>query len=107
MSFAHHPAGVRWALLAVVTAALGVSAWSAGSAPAASSGSRPMGGQNEANTRFNRGERMLGTANVGQLAPKWTFTAVGGVSATPAVVGGALYFPDWGGSFYKVDAGTG
>ena len=34
---------------------------------------------------------------------KWTFTTHGDVSATPAVVDGAVYFPDWGGYLNKVE----
>lgn len=50
---------------------------------------------------------MIGTNDVASLAPKWVFTTHGDVSADPAVVGGAIYFPDWGGYLNKVDAKTG
>lgn len=66
-----------------------------------------MGGQNLADTRSNPLEFSIGAKNVKSLAPAWTFTTHGDVSATPAVVGGAVYFPDWGGYLYKVDAATG
>lgn len=49
--------------------------------------------------------------NVGRLEPRWILTTAGDVSATPAVVddnrGGVVYFPDWGGKLWKVDAETG
>jgi polyvinyl alcohol dehydrogenase (cytochrome) len=39
-------------------------------------------------------ETAIGTANVGRLPPRWTLTVAGIVNATPAVVNGAVYFPD-------------
>ena len=41
------------------------------------------------------------------MAVKWAFTTAGDVSATPAVDGSAVYFPDFAGFIYKVDAKTG
>ena len=78
-------------------------------APAAAHvrGDWPMGGHDHANTRWNPVERILSRTTVPRLNEKWTRTTRGDVSATPAVVGGAVYFPDWGGGFSKVDARTG
>ena len=45
--------------------------------------------------------------NVGSLGVKWSYTPCGDVTTTPAVVGGAVYFPDWGGCLTKLDAQTG
>ena len=45
--------------------------------------------------------------NASQLTTKWVFPTTGDVSATASVVNGAVYFPDWGGFLYKVDAQTG
>ena len=42
-----------------------------------------------------------------QLALKWVATTAGDVSATPAVVDGAVYFGDFGGMLWKLDAETG
>ncbi|PJE95798.1 hypothetical protein CUT44_21320 [Streptomyces carminius] len=67
----------------------------------------PMGGHDLANSRSNPFERHLKPSNAGDLAVKWTATTEGDVSATPAVVDGAVYYPDWGGRFWKVDAETG
>jgi polyvinyl alcohol dehydrogenase (cytochrome) len=66
-----------------------------------------MGGHDLANSRSNPFERSIGPSNVGNLALDWTMTTAGDVSATPAVVNGALYVPDWGGMFWKADAATG
>ena len=45
--------------------------------------------------------------NVGTLKQKWVFTTKGDIAATPAVYDGTVYFPDWGGYFYAVDASNG
>ena len=44
---------------------------------------------------------------MGALKLKWVFTTGGDVSATPAVYAGIVYFPDWAGNFYAVNARTG
>ena len=98
-SFARGIAGA-----AMVAALIGANVTSAaGAAPPA----WPMGGQNLQNTRANPVQTKVGSDNAGLLAVKWTYHTHGDVSATPAVVGGAVYFPDWGGYLNKVDAVTG
>ena len=67
----------------------------------------PMAGQNLYNTRFQAAESSIGPHNVRTLVPKWVFTTGGDVSATPAVVGNAVYIPDWGGNLFKLDADSG
>jgi polyvinyl alcohol dehydrogenase (cytochrome) len=67
----------------------------------------PMFGQNEQNTANNDVERKISTSNVATLAPKWVATTGGDVSARAAVVGGAVYFPDFGGNLWALDADTG
>lgn len=72
-----------------------------------------MIGRDVNNTRSQTLETRISPANAARLAPKWVVTTTGDVSATPAVgVSGrdrpdAVYFPDWGGRFWKVDAETG
>src|SRR5215468_2247420 len=66
-----------------------------------------MGGQNMFDTRNQAAETILNVQNVSGLVPKWVFTTGGDVPVTPAVVGGAVYAPDWQGNFYKIDANTG
>lgn len=56
---------------------------------------------------FNPKEYDISIQNVGKLAPKWTFTTGGDVSARAAVVRGVAYFPDWAGNLFAVNAGTG
>ena len=47
------------------------------------------------------------TSTVSKLKVKWTFKAAGDISATPAVVDGQIYVPDWGGNLNRIDAATG
>jgi polyvinyl alcohol dehydrogenase (cytochrome) len=66
----------------------------------------PMYGQNICNTRSSV-STALTPANVGKLAVKWKVAAAGDVSATPAVVDGQIYVPDWGGMVSRIDAASG
>jgi polyvinyl alcohol dehydrogenase (cytochrome) len=59
------------------------------------------------NTRFQPNEKTFNVDNVDELEVKWVFTTGGDVSATPAVVGDTVYFPDWAGNLYAVDKWTG
>jgi polyvinyl alcohol dehydrogenase (cytochrome) len=65
-----------------------------------------MGGQNLNNGR-NQPKTGINPQNVANLKSKWVFTSGGDVSATPAVAYGTVYFPDFAGNFYAVDAETG
>src|SRR5207248_1505299 len=67
----------------------------------------PMGGQNLNDTWSQSVHIDIGPSNVNKLATKWVFTTGGDVSATPAVVKGVVYFPDWAGFFYAVNASNG
>ncbi|HTH60210.1 MAG TPA: PQQ-binding-like beta-propeller repeat protein [Paraburkholderia sp.] len=67
----------------------------------------PVAGQNLHNTRSATNERAIGLDNVAQLAPRWALDTDGDVSATPTVVAGVVYVPDFGGSLWAVDAATG
>lgn len=67
----------------------------------------PTGGHDLQNTRSNPAQKTVSASNASRLGTKWTATTHGDVSATPAVVGGAVYFPDWGGYITKADARTG
>src|SRR4051794_23592725 len=64
-------------------------------------------GGNLQNTRSQAGEATLSPSNVAALEKKWEFTTGGDVSATPAVDGGTVYFPDRAGNLYAVDKVTG
>jgi len=64
-------------------------------------------GHDSANTRYQPNEHDVSPANAAQLAVKWVATTTGDVSGTPAVVDGAVYFGDFGGTVWKLDANTG
>jgi polyvinyl alcohol dehydrogenase (cytochrome) len=66
-----------------------------------------MIGNDPTNSRNQPFEQTIGPANAHQLALKWVATVAGDVSATPAVVNGAVYFGDFGGMLWKLDADTG
>jgi polyvinyl alcohol dehydrogenase (cytochrome) len=78
---------------------------SALTAGAARAGDWPMFGQNISNTASADGG--VDAKNAASLSVKWTFTTGGDVSARAAVVGGVVYFPDWGGNIWAVDADKG
>jgi polyvinyl alcohol dehydrogenase (cytochrome) len=77
------------------------------SSPSNSPASWPMSGQNLGDTRNQPAETTITNSNVGSLAVKWAFTTAGGVSATPTVVNSRVFFPDWAGNLYSVNAKTG
>ena len=64
-------------------------------------------GHDPANTRNQPDERDITPANASQLALKWVATTSGDVSATPAVSDGGVFFGDFGGTVWKLDANTG
>jgi polyvinyl alcohol dehydrogenase (cytochrome) len=98
--------GVVW-LSIVIAIIMATVPWAspAGATPVAKQW--PSGGQNISDTHSNPFESTLGTSNVGSLAVKWTFAPSGDVSATPAIVNGVAYFPDWGGYLNAVKTATG
>jgi polyvinyl alcohol dehydrogenase (cytochrome) len=64
-------------------------------------------GQNNHNTRSAAAEHTISAGNVSNLKTAWIFTTAGDVSATPTVINGVAYFPDWGGKLWAVDTKTG
>jgi polyvinyl alcohol dehydrogenase (cytochrome) len=98
------PGAAAWARARLVSMAAIASAALAGPALAAD---WPMFGQNARNTGAQPDETTLSPASIGQLQAKWTYTTEGDVSARAAVVGGVVYFPDWGGYLHAVNASTG
>jgi polyvinyl alcohol dehydrogenase (cytochrome) len=79
----------------------------AASADSGSEGLWFTAGQDPTNTRWQAAETRIGVENAAQLAPRWTFTTGGDVSATPAVDGNTVYVPDWAGNLFAVDKKTG
>jgi polyvinyl alcohol dehydrogenase (cytochrome) len=66
-----------------------------------------MIGNDAENSRNQPLEHRIGPGNVHRLAPKWVATTAGDVSGTPAVVNGVVYFGDFGGMLWALDAETG
>lgn len=66
-----------------------------------------IAGHDLSNTRSQPAETTINASNVGKLTTKWVFTTGGDVSATPTVANGSVYFPDWAGNLYAVNANTG
>jgi len=66
-----------------------------------------MSGQNISNWRSQPQETQINSSNVSTLAPKWVFPTGGDVSATPAVSGGSVYFPDSAGNLYNLNDSNG
>lgn len=64
-------------------------------------------GFDNANSRHNRAETTLGPTNVACLEVAWIIEGLGGVTGTPVVIDGVVYFGDWKGSLHAVDAKTG
>jgi polyvinyl alcohol dehydrogenase (cytochrome) len=97
-------------LAAVVEPACESTSSTAGTAPldcSSDGGEWPLYGANICNTRAASGGGAITPQTVGRLAKKWEFNAAGDISATPAVVGGQVYVPDWGGMMNRIDAVTG
>lgn len=67
----------------------------------------PSAGFDIENTRHQKNESKVDIANVAGLQTKWFVNTGGEVSATPAVDGDYVYFPDFAGNFYKVGRDSG
>ncbi|HWB75680.1 MAG TPA: PQQ-binding-like beta-propeller repeat protein [Nannocystaceae bacterium] len=55
------------------------------------------------NSRYNEAERAIDPSSVACLQPRWQVDDLAGVTSTPAVVGGVVYFGDWGGLVHARD----
>jgi polyvinyl alcohol dehydrogenase (cytochrome) len=92
------------AVLAALAAAGGIIA---AVAAGASSSSWSMSGQGITNWRYQPNENQINASNAGSLKQVWASSLAGEISATPAVVDGVAYVPDWGGKLSAVDTKTG
>lgn len=64
-------------------------------------------GRDHANTRANLAETKLSRQNVSRLGLLWTIDAGAGVTSTPAVFDGIVYFADGNGRVHAVSAEDG
>jgi polyvinyl alcohol dehydrogenase (cytochrome) len=67
----------------------------------------PMAGQSIGDDHFQPAGQAISPANAGSLAPEWTLTTAGAISATPTVYDGAAYVPDTGGELWAASASDG
>ncbi len=93
-----------WAAAAVAFALAGVLL---PAAYAKSNANWSMSGQGITNWRYQPDENKLNANNLKKLSVKWATQLAGDISATPAVVDGVAYVPDWGGNLNAVDTKTG
>jgi len=75
--------------------------------PSALAGEWAQHGGDIRNSRYQDQESIISRSNVSQLTPKWMFATPGDVTGTPTVDNGKVYFGDWMGNIYRVDAATG
>jgi polyvinyl alcohol dehydrogenase (cytochrome) len=108
----------RRLIIAVGVALIAVGAGGIGGPAAAASTGRPVsaavpvpawpsGGQGLADDRFQPHETTISVKKAATLHPRWTANLAGSVSATPAVVNGVVYVPDWGGYLSAIKTSTG
>ena len=70
-------------------------------------GDWPAYGLDHSNTVHNKAESTLSPENVNELAESWRVDRIGGLTGTPAVVNGVVYFGDWFGFVRAVRADDG
>ncbi len=76
--------------------------------PTGSSSAWPSLGLDAHNTRNNKSESVIHASNVAELEPRWlALDVTTGVTSTPAVVDGVVYFAEWGGTIRAVRAEDG
>ena len=95
----------RFVFAALLVAASLVVAGISSASAAPPSGSWPMFGQNVNNTASANSS--VNAKNAKSLAPRWTFTTGGDISARAAVVNGVAYVPDWSGHLYAIKTSNG
>lgn len=64
-------------------------------------------GYDLANSRANTSEAVVTSESVGTLSPAWQLEGTDGVSGTPSVVDGTVYYGDWAGVVHAVAADDG
>lgn len=59
------------------------------------------------NSHSSPNETTISPRNAQKLHIKWAFTTLGDVTATPTLIGNALYVTDWGGGVHRLNAISG
>ncbi len=55
------------------------------------------------NPKNNRSESVLSSGKLSELTETWSFDGIDGVTGTPAVVNGVVYFGDWHGVVHLLE----
>ena len=96
-------------LAAIMLAAMANPAWAAPNQPNTGKPSKPK--QQTAPVMFRSNAHHTAyykTKGVHKFhGVKWKFKSGGGISSAPAVVGGKVYFGNWGGKLFALDEKTG
>jgi polyvinyl alcohol dehydrogenase (cytochrome) len=92
----------RFLATSLLASAIAISSWQTADAR-----DWPMFGGSVENQSSTVGETAISAANVSKLKVKWVAATGGDVSAKAAVVNGVVYFPDWGGNIWALNAATG
>lgn len=109
----HQAQGLMAAASAVALIAVTAPGYARGTAVSTPGGEEPsaadwpFAGQNLYDTRYNPHENIIRPSTVSTLKPRWVLTTGGNVTATPTVVRGTVYVPDYGGNLWAVDSATG
>lgn len=103
------PLVVMAGLAALISGLVGMSTSAVATASKTSSNAPQWasGGQDLSNSRSQPNETTISVKKASALSPRWTLNMAGDVSATPAVVNGVVYVPDWGGNMSAIDASNG
>jgi len=67
----------------------------------------PFPNHDTQNSRTNPAETQISPDNVDSLTPRWHIDGLSGVTGTPVVVDGVVYFGDWSGVFHAVRTSDG
>jgi len=67
----------------------------------------PQSGLDLSYTSNNDAESAIGVESVGEMTEVWRHEDIGGVSGTPVIVDGRVYYGDWNGVVHAADACTG
>src|SRR6185312_6914849 len=92
----------RFLATSLLASAMAITTWATADAT-----DWPMFGGSIENQSGTVGETRISPKNVSQLKVKWVAKTGGDVSAKAAVVNGVVYFPDWGGNIWALNAATG
>jgi polyvinyl alcohol dehydrogenase (cytochrome) len=83
------------------------SAEPAATSPPGQVGEWPAFGYDTSNSRTNAAESIITPDNVQGLVERWSLDGIEGVTSTPVVIDGVVYFGDWTGAAHAVEIADG